>query len=278
MRRTCLLILALQLSSVCTLASAQETVTYKKMHHPVYSKTGMVAAQNRIPAEIGAQVLADGGNAVDAAVAVGFSLAVTMPSAGNIGGGGFMLVYDAESGTTTAIDYREMAPLTATRDMFLDADGNADPNLSRRSLLSSGVPGTVAGLYYAHQEFGKLPWKRLVQPAADLARNGIILNHELSSNLRNRQSRLCVDDTTCGYFYKPGKVPYKMGELLVQEDLAITLQLIADDGPDVFYKGEIAEKIVAKMEAGDPSVSIDLLVKSLLALGASPKDLAKAIS
>ncbi|MGI9270560.1 MAG: gamma-glutamyltransferase [Woeseiaceae bacterium] len=250
MRRLLLLIVALQASCAGTPADAQAIVSYRSVHHPVYSETGMVAAQNQLPAEIGAQVLADGGNAVDAAVAVGFSLTVTLPRAGNIGGGGFMLVYDAESDSTIAIDYREMAPLGATRDMFLDADGNADPSLSRDSHKASAIPGTVAGLYYAHQRYGKLPWKRLVQPAADLARDGIVVTHDLATQLKNRQPRMCRDDTTCGYFYKPGKVPYAMGERLVQSDLAHTLQLIADDGPDAFYRGEIAEKIVAEMEQG----------------------------
>jgi gamma-glutamyltranspeptidase/glutathione hydrolase len=250
MRRVLLLIVALHATLIGAPADAQAIVGYRSIHHPVYSETGMVAAQNQIPAEIGAQVLADGGNAVDAAVAVGFSLTVTLPRAGNIGGGGFMLVYDAESDTTIAIDYREMAPLGATRDMFLDADGNPDPNLSRNSHKASAVPGTVAGLYYAHQQYGKLPWKRLVQPAADLARDGIVVNQDLSAQLKNRQSRMCRDKTTCEYFYKPGGVPYEMGERFVQADLANTLQLIADEGPDVFYRGEIAKKIVAEMEAG----------------------------
>lgn len=231
-------------------ANAQAIVDYRVVYHPVYSRTGMVAAQNRIPAEIGAQVLADGGNAVDAAVAVGFSLAVTLPRAGNIGGGGFMLVYDAESDTTTAIDYREMAPLGATRDMFLDANGDADPNVSRNTHKASAVPGTVAGLYLAHEKFGRLPWKRLLQPAIDLARNGIVVTHDLASQLKDRQLRMCVDDTSCRYFYKPGQVPYEMGERLQQTDLAASLELIAEKGPDAFYRGEIAEKIVAEMESG----------------------------
>ncbi len=250
MRRLFLSIVVLQVSFVGTLANAQAIVAYRAVHHPVYSQTGMVVAQNRIPAEIGAQILAAGGNAVDAAVAVGFALAVTLPRAGNIGGGGFMLVYDAESDTTTAIDYREMAPLGATRDMFLDAQGNVDPDISRNSHKASAVPGTVAGFYYAHKEFGKLPWKTVLQPAVDLARDGIIVNQDLSSSLKSRQLRMCVDDTTCEYFYKPGKVPYEMGERFIQTDLAATLQLIADEGPDAFYRGAIAEKIAAEMEAG----------------------------
>ena len=142
MQRSTLSIACLLVSLLANSANGQALVSYRAIHHPEYSRTGMVAAQNRIPAEIGAAVLADGGNAVDAAVAVGFALAVTIPRAGNIGGGGFMLVYDAESGETTAIDYREMAPLGATRDMFLDADGNPDPSLSRDSHLASGVPST----------------------------------------------------------------------------------------------------------------------------------------
>lgn len=244
------LVVLLQVSVGSVTANAQALVGYRAIHHPEYSETGMVAAQSRIPAEIGAQVLADGGTAVDAAVAVGFSLAVTLPRAGNIGGGGFMLVYDAESGETIAIDYREMAPFGATRDMFLDENGDADPELSRYSHKASAVPGTVAGLYLAHQKFGHLPWQRLVQPAVDLAREGIVVTHDLATQLRDRQPFLCLDMTTCQYFYKAGGEPYAMGERLVQSDLADSLQQISDNGPDAFYRGPIAEKIAAEMQQG----------------------------
>jgi gamma-glutamyltranspeptidase/glutathione hydrolase len=244
------LFVALQLALASASASAQSIVAYDEVHHPEYGTAGMVAAQNRIPAEIGARVLEDGGSAVDAAVAVGFAIAVTLPRAGNIGGGGFMLVYDAAADETIAIDYREMAPLAATRDMFLDADGNADPELSRNSHKASAVPGTVAGLYLAHQKFGKLPWRRLVQPAIDLARDGIVMTPDFATTLKNSQERNCRNEATCRYFYKPGKVPYAMGERLVQSDLADSLQLIADQGPDAFYRGVIAEQIVAEMQAG----------------------------
>ncbi len=250
MRRLCVLLIALQAAFSGSLASAQGIAGYNHLHHPSYSRTGMVAAQNRIPAEIGAAVLGDGGNAVDAAVATGFALAVTLPRAGNIGGGGFMLVYDAKTDTTTAIDYREMAPLGASRDMFLDANGDADPVLSRDSHKAAAVPGTVAGLYLAHQKFGKLPWKRLLQPAVDLAREGIVVTHDLADKLRSYQPRLCRDETSCENYYKPDKATYEFGERLIQEDLADTLQLIADQGPDVFYRGAIAEKIVAEMKQG----------------------------
>lgn len=258
MRRLILLLVVLQACFFVPLR-AQGIVGYNDLHHPLYSTTGMVTAQHLIAAEIGAQILSEGGNAVDSAVAVGFALAVTLPRAGNIGGGGFMLVYDVESGTSTAIDYREMAPLGATRDMFLDADGNADPGLSRRSHKASAVPGTVSGFYLAHQKFGKLPWHRLVQPAIDLARDGIEVTHDLSAKLRGSKERLCRNEAACKYFYKAGGEPYSIGERLVQSDLADTLQLIAEQGPDAFYKGTIAEKIVAEIQAGGGLIDMESL-------------------
>ncbi len=250
MRRLILLLFILQSVIFVGPVRAQGIISYDEIHHPEYSKTGMVAAQHLIAAQIGTEILADGGNAVDAAVGVGFALAVTLPRAGNIGGGGFMLVHDAESGETTAIDYREMAPLRATRDMFLDEHGNADPALSRNSHLASGVPGTVSGFWHAHEEFGRLPWQRLLEPAIDLARNGIVVSHDLANQLAARKARNCRNEATCRYFYKADGEPYEFGERLVQSDLADTLQLIADEGVDAFYKGAIAEMIIAEMEAG----------------------------
>jgi gamma-glutamyltranspeptidase/glutathione hydrolase len=257
----CLLVLFFlaQVSGAFAQAADEPVVRYGSLRHPVYSRTGMVAAQNDVAAQIGAQVLADGGNAVDAAVAVGFALAVTLPRAGNIGGGGFMLVYDAESGDTTGIDYREMAPPAATRDMFLDENGDADPQVSRFSHKASGVPGTVSGLYHAHQEFGRLPWSRLVQPAVNLARDGIVVTQDMARLLGQRQERMCRDEASCEYFYKDGGVPYEFGERLVQSDLADSLQLIAEEGPDAFYKGAIAEKIVAEMESGGGLIDMQAL-------------------
>lgn len=225
-------------------------VRYKGLHHPVFGSSGMVAAQNAMAADAGAQVLADGGNAVDAAVAIGFSLAVTLPRAGNLGGGGFMLIHDANTNQTTAIDYREMAPPGATRDMYLDDQGNADPARSKFSHLAAGVPGTVAGLHLAHQKFGRLPWKTVLQPAIKQARDGIILSFDLAGLLKSRQARLCRNEATCGYYYRRNGEAYKPGERLVQADLAKTLKLIANRGPDAFYRGKIAKKIVAEMEAG----------------------------
>ena len=240
------------LPAASTFAQAVDVpvVRYDGRFHPILSASGMVAAQNSLAAEVGAQVLADGGTAVDAAVAVGFSLAVTLPRAGNLGGGGFMLIHDAETDQTIAIDYREMAPPAATRDMFLDDDGNADPAKSRFSHLAAGIPGTVAGLHLAHQKYGRLPWKRLLQPAIDLARGGMLVSYDLAGLLKARQSRMCRNEATCGYFYKAGGEPYEPGERLIQADLADSLQAIADDGPDAFYRGAIAAKIAADMRAG----------------------------
>ena len=259
MRRLIFMVATLQASCAIAQVPADTAVSFGPVRHPVYSTTGIVTASNDIAAEVGAQVLADGGNAVDAAVAVGFSLAVTLPRAGNIGGGGFMLVYDSESDQTIVIDYREQAPRTAHRDMFLDANGDADPQSSRYSHKSAGVPGTVAGLYLAHQKFGSLPWDRLLQPAISLARDGIAVTHDLQTLLTRRRDRMCQDEATCGYFYKPGGVPYSMGERLVQSDLADSLQLIAEQGPDAFYRGAIAEMIVAEMEAGGGLIDMESL-------------------
>ena len=250
MRRILVLVVALVFSSVAFPGRAQGILGYDAVHHPVYSRTGMVASQNDTASKIGADVLAAGGNAVDAAVAVGFALAVTLPRAGNIGGGGFMLVYDAAADETVAIDYREMAPIAATRDMFLDAEGNADPDLSRHSHKSAGVPGTVAGLYLAHRKYGRLPWKRLVQPAADLARNGFRVSNDLARKLEQSRARMCRFAAACRYYFRPGGEPYVAGERLVLADLADTLQAIADGGADVFYRGAVADKIVAEMESG----------------------------
>jgi gamma-glutamyltranspeptidase/glutathione hydrolase len=224
--------------------------TAEPTHFPVYGRSGMVATQHHLASAVGASVLADGGNAADAAVAVSFALAAVLPRAGNLGGGGFMLIYDAKSAETVAIDYREMAPLSATRDMFLDVEGNPDSALSLSSHVSSAVPGTVAGLHLVHTEHGRLPWRRLLQPAIDLARNGITVTMSMSDSLKSAQAEMCEQEASCRYFYKPDGSAYEFGDRLVQSDLADTLTLIAKDGPDAFYRGAIAQKIVAEMEMG----------------------------
>ncbi len=242
--------LALALAASAAAQSTQPIYRYQDLIHPETSDDGMVAAQNRWSSAVGAEILAQGGNAVDAAVAVGFSLAVTLPRAGNIGGGGFMLVHDAESGNDIAIDFREMAPLKATRDMYLDENGEVDTELARFSHLAPGVPGTVAGLWHAHRKYGRLTWTQVLEPAIRQARDGIPVSNDMAELFVANQENYCKNEATCGYFYKPDGAPYEQGEMLVQTDLAKTLQLIAEQGADAFYKGAIADLIVAEMERG----------------------------
>ncbi|MBY4953298.1 gamma-glutamyltransferase [Pantoea sp. DY-17] len=215
--------------------------------HPVKAKHGMVASVDAMATEVGVDILKQGGNAVDAAVAVGFALAVTHPQAGNLGGGGFMLLRTA-SGRTTAIDFREMAPARASRDMFLDKQGNADSKLSLTSHLASGTPGTVAGFALAAQKYGTLPLSTLLAPAIKLARDGIVVNDALADDLATYGKETLINhDNSRAIFYKADGKPYQKGERLVQKNLARSLQLIAQQGPDAFYKGKIAEEIAGEM-------------------------------
>ena len=236
-----------------------EIIRYGDVRHPVRDRAGMVVSADIVASEIGARVLADGGNAVDAAVAVGFALAVVRPRAGNIGGGGFMLFYSAADGTTTAIDYREVAPFGATRDMFLDADGNVDSQRAMFSHLSSGVPGTVAGLHLAHDRYGKLPWKRLLAPSIQLARGGFKVRYDLWRTWEAARERLTHDQSSLEYFFKDNGELYVPGDVFVQEDLAWSLEQIAEIGPKAFYGGEIAKKIVAEMERGGGLIDAESL-------------------
>ena len=249
-QRILVLIIAVTLPIVgCAQQSEKSAPIYRldANNHAEKSPLGMVAAQNRLSAAAGADILEAGGNAFDAAIAVGFSLAVTLPRAGNLGGGGFMLLHDAENDSQVGVDYREMAPLAASRDMYLDDDGNVIENLSRFSHLASGVPGTVAGFWHVHQKYGRLPWKDLLAPAIRQAREGIHVSYDLSQILKSRQDRLCRTDAGCGFFYKDDGTPYEPGELLRQPELARTLQAIADGGADAFYRGEIADLIATEM-------------------------------
>ena len=248
----CRLILVSTLSLCLSLRAVADDqqepiIRYGDVNHPVYGPAGMVASQNGIASQVGAEVLAEGGSAVDAAVAVGFALAVVLPRAGNLGGGGFMLVHDAESGTDAALDYREMAPPDATADMFLDADGNVDNQRARFSHLSAGVPGTVAGFWAAHERYGRLEWARLLEPAIRLARDGVRLSYDMSQALEWRQERLCANEAACDYFFKRGGEAYQPGEVLRQADLAATLERIAEAGRDGFYKGRTARLIARDM-------------------------------
>jgi gamma-glutamyltranspeptidase / glutathione hydrolase len=217
---------------------------------PVVAEHGMVASQEAQATRIGVDILKKGGNAVDAAVATGFALAVTLPRAGNLGGGGFMLVHIARTGETMAIDYRETAPAAATRDMFLDAKGEPDPAKSRDSGLAVGVPGTVRGLAAALERYGsgKFTLADLVAPAEALARGGIAIEEDLADTLPRAAGRLGRDPATAAIFRNGGR-PFARGERLVQSDLAATLGAIARGGPDAFYTGPIAERIAASVQA-----------------------------
>lgn len=244
---------ALALAVLGAPATAQEAAIYSGMDrmHPVWAANGMVSAQEQIAAEVGRDILAQGGNAVDAGVAVAFALAVTLPRAGNIGGGGFMLVHDAKTGQTHAIDYREMAPAGASRDMFLDAEGNADSELSRFSGAASGVPGTVAGMKLVLDQYGSMPWADVIAPSIRLAEEGITVTPDLADSLEAMKERLTKYPSAAKIFYKEGGELYRPGDTLVQADLAKTLKTIAAEGPDGFYKGPVAEAIAKSVtEAG----------------------------
>src|SRR6266545_3408205 len=203
---------------------------------PVAASHGMVVAQEGRAARIGVDVLEQGGNAVDAAVATGFALAVTYPRAGNIGGGGYMLIHLAQRKIDTAIDYRETAPAATTRAIFLDERGEADPRKSQDSALAIGVPGTVAGLALAHAKYGsgKFTLAQLIAPAIALARDGIPIENDVADSLPRSQSRLAQ---------------WPSGATLLQRDLADTLTAIAREGPRAFYHGVIADKLVAAIRA-----------------------------
>ena len=238
--------------------SAIETYLDKNARfHPVISELGLVVSQEAIASQVGADILEAGGNAIDAAVATGFALAVTLPRAGNLGGGGFMMVYLAKEDKTIAIDYREMAPLSADRDMFLDSKGDVDNQKARFSAQSSGVPGTVAGLLHALEQYGTLSLSEVLKPAIKLASQGFTVNHDLADSLRLGSKRLYQHAASKHYFYKPEGEYYQPGELFVQSDLSSTLKRISEQGSSGFYKGNTAELIVAQMQRSGGLITLD---------------------
>jgi gamma-glutamyltranspeptidase/glutathione hydrolase len=229
--------------------------------HPaqtVVAPNGLVVAQEERAARIGIEFLDRGGNAVDAAVAVGFAMAVTYPRAGNIGGGGFMVIHLARDNRNLAIDYRETAPAAASETMFLDAQGNADPEKSRDSALSVGVPGTVAGLALAHAKYGsgKFTLAELIAPAIDLAEKGFQVEDDLADSLPQARERLKRWPATTAIFFN-GDEPMQEGERLIQLDLADTLRAIAKDGPDAFYRGRTAAQIAGAVAKAGGIMSKD---------------------
>ncbi len=245
-----------------TLAIAQQAIISERdIFTPTIAKHGMVVTGEEIAAQIGVEVLQKGGNAVDAAVTIGFVKAVTYPRAGNIGGGGFMLIYSAKTKTVIAIDYREKAPLNATRDMFLDKKGNVDSKLSRFSYLSAGVPGTVAGMAMALEKYGTLSLADALAPAIAIAEKGFIITPAFSNDIKKMAKRFKKHPTTAAIFFKSDGSFYQAGDYFVQTDLANTLKAIAKNGIKAFYEGEIADLIVRDMQAHGGLISKKDLAK-----------------
>lgn len=229
---------------------------YDAIHHPVIARRGMVVSQNAVASKVGAEILARGGNAVDAAVATGFALSVTLPQAGNLGGGGFALIHVAKEGRTYALDYYPQAPLGTTKDLLRGADGKLDP-AKRYSHLGVGVPGTVLGLAQMHARHGRLPWREVVEPAVRLASDGIRVTDELVYGLGLQREGLTMDPPTRASLFKDDGGVYRPGEVLRQPDLAWSLRQVRDQGPSAFYGGELGQRVAAGVRAGGGVLSME---------------------
>ena len=234
------------------------SVLFEARTEPIRARRAMVVSQDEIASQVGVTIMRKGGNAIDAAVATALTLAVTYPTAGNIGGGGFLL-YRPATGDPVAYDFREMAPGLASSTMFLQ-DGQYDPVLHHRSHLAVGVPGTVAGLYLAWGEHGSLPWRELVEPGIRLAREGFRVSEALASSLARVLPSMAPYPASISQFSRQG-VPYRAGETLRQFDLARTLERIAEQGPSGFYDGETADLIVREMVANGGLITHDDLLE-----------------
>ena len=215
---------------------------------PVVQKNAMVSSQQNLASRAGLEILKKGGNAIDAAVATGLALAVTLPRAGNLAGGGFMIVWLNKEQKAIAINYREKAPSAASKDMFLDKDGNVDYNKVSGTYQASGVPGTVAGLIDAQKKYGKLPLKEVMAPAIKLAKDGFIVDDDLAESLVKAKPWLSKSPASMAIFFKKDGAPYEIGDTIKQEDLAKSLQLISDNGAKAFYSGKIAKSIASEMK------------------------------
>ncbi len=213
-----------------------------------YARNGMVVSASQLASDVGVEILKDGGNAIDAAVATAFALAVTWPSAGNIGGGGF-IVYRKHNGEVTTFDFREKAPLGATPTMYLDENGNLIQNLNHLSILAVGVPGTVAGLYDAHRAHGRLPWSRVVRPAVRLARRGFAYTYGIYHDAISHEQTWKKIPSTAAVMFRNGTTFYQPGETWRQPDLARTLARIKRHGKAGFYSGKTAEKLVSFIQS-----------------------------
>ena len=225
-------------------------IDYKERFLPVIARSGMVVGPEQLAAEVGAQILRQGGNAIDAAVATGFALAVTYPRAGNLAGGGFMLIHLADDDRETLIDYRETAPAAASRDMFLDDEGKLDKQREYFSLQSAGVPGTVAGMLYALEKYGTLTREQALAPAIALARDGIPVSYSLFFEISASAQNLRKNPAAERQFFQPDGSAYAVGDIWRQPDLAWTLSEISEEGINGFYGGEVAQLITTEMESG----------------------------
>ncbi len=232
---------------LCALITSNALYSQSITKPLVESKKGMVVTTHPLATEIGLSILKKGGNAIDAAIAVNFALAVCHPSAGNIGGGGF-LVYRNAQGKVFALDYREKAPLASSKDMYLDASGNVIPEKSSIGVFSVGVPGTVAGMEAMHRKFGSLPWKELIQPAIDIARQGHVLTFREARGLNANKSDFINQNKGNSYLINPNHMDWKKDDILMQEDLANTLERILRDKSKGFYQGKTAELIISEMK------------------------------
>ena len=230
------------------MAAQQQLLEYPSIHSPVVGEHGMVVSQNATASRVGADIIRRGGNAVDAAVAMGFALAVTLPRAGNLGGDGFMLVHDARTGDDLFIDFRSVAPKAATLAMFL-TDKGKESEVAGRGYLAPSVPGTVAGLFLAHSKYGQLPWADVVAPAIALARDGVVLTPDEAFAFSWGKARLSTSEAARAAYYHADGSLYRGGESLKQPDLAWTLTQIAERGADGFYRGVVAERFAADMAA-----------------------------
>lgn len=231
---------------------------------PLKNRDGMVVSSHPLATAAGQAVLNAGGNAIDAAVAVGYALAVVHPAAGNIGGGGFAVIHTAD-GANTVLDFREKAPLKATRDMYLDAKGEVVPKLSTVGYLAAGVPGTVAGMSAMRDKFGTKKLAELMAPAIGYAEKGYRINARQDAGLAKVAPVMATFASSRKYFLKPDGQPYKEGDLFVQKDLAATLRLIAKEGPKAFYRGKIAALIDADMRKNGGIVTKEDLAKYAVA-------------
>ncbi|MEW6995077.1 gamma-glutamyltransferase [Colwelliaceae bacterium MEBiC 14330] len=242
-------------------------VRYQDVFHPVVGRKGMVSSQNAQASQVGVDILAAGGNAIDSAVAMGFALAVTLPRAGNLGGGGFMVLYSTKANKTITIDYREIAPTGVLAAHFLNEDGTKN-KASSSSWHAMGVPGTVAGLHKAWKEYGsgKLTWKQILQPAIELAKKGFVVNYDLSQLTSVKREWLVQNEATAKAYFKDDGLSYQPGELLVQPDLAWSLEQISQHGKEAFYQGEIAKKIVKDMKLHGGHIDYDDLSQYQVAI------------